>query len=89
MEYSVTLKYYKSVSPCSKQILEKIYIPGETISLSPSIGNWNFACQSHYFIRKSKIEFARIWSSDEINDGIKKDEKKKKSFFFKRKKKRK
>jgi hypothetical protein len=51
---------------------------GETISLSPSIGNWNFDCKSHYFIRRGKIEFARIWSKDEIESGVKNDEKKKK-----------
>jgi Family of unknown function (DUF6527) len=28
---------------------------GETISLSPSIGNWNFDCRSHYFIRRGRI----------------------------------
>ena len=27
-------------------------------TLHPSIGNWSFACQSHYFIRQGKV----IWS---------------------------
>jgi hypothetical protein len=27
---------------------------GETISLSPSVGNWNLACQSHYVVRKGR-----------------------------------
>ena len=25
------------------------------VSLSPSIGNWNYACKSHYFITKNKV----------------------------------
>lgn len=28
---------------------------GETISLHPSIGNWSFACQSHYVIRDNRV----------------------------------
>lgn len=28
---------------------------GGTVSLSPSIGNWNYACKSHYFITKNKV----------------------------------
>ena len=30
---------------------------GETVSLSPSIGNWGFSCKSHYWIRENMI----IW----------------------------
>lgn len=33
---------------------------GETISLSPSIGNGILACHSHYFIQNSQV----IWSSE-------------------------
>lgn len=31
---------------------------GDTVSLSPSIGNFRWPCQSHYFIRKDKVEWA-------------------------------
>lgn len=31
---------------------------GDSISLRPSIGNWSFKCQSHYWITKGKV----IWS---------------------------
>jgi hypothetical protein len=31
---------------------------GESISLYPSIGNWNFACQSHYWIRRNEVRWA-------------------------------
>ena len=27
---------------------------GETVSLYPSIGNWNYKCRSHYWIRENK-----------------------------------
>lgn len=28
---------------------------GGTVSLWPSIGNWNYACKSHYFIAKNRV----------------------------------
>ena len=28
---------------------------GESVSLSPSIGNYGFPCLSHYFIRKNRV----------------------------------
>ena len=34
---------------------------GESVSLWPSIGNWNFACRSHYIIRRSHILGAEPW----------------------------
>jgi len=39
-----------------------------TVSLSPSIGNWSFPCQSHYWITRDKIVWARRWSSQQIAD---------------------
>jgi len=39
---------------------------GETITLNPSIGNWNFNCKSHYFIRKNRVEWSRLYSKKEI-----------------------
>lgn len=56
---------------------------GKTVSLSPSIGNWNFNCKSHYFITRSKIRHARSWDNLEIEEGRKKDTENKKSFFKK------
>lgn len=32
---------------------------GQAISLTPSIGNWSFPCQSHYWIRGNRVEVAR------------------------------
>ncbi len=42
---------------------------GKTISLDPSIGNWNFPCQSHYWIKQNKVRWVRRWSKEEINAG--------------------
>ncbi|UHG94681.1 DUF6527 family protein [Spirosoma oryzicola] len=47
---------------------------GETVSLSPSIGNWSFDCQSHYWIKRGKIQWAGQWSQEEIEAGRRKDQ---------------
>jgi hypothetical protein len=39
----------------------KVTFDGKTISLSPSIGNWNFPCKSHYYITKNVIEESYGW----------------------------
>ncbi|MBD0403237.1 DUF6527 family protein [Flammeovirga sp. EKP202] len=37
---------------------------GDGITLSPSIGNWNFKCKSHYYIRDSSI----LWLKDDMRN---------------------
>jgi hypothetical protein len=37
--------------------------------LHPSIGNWSFACQSHYWIRNNRVEWAPKWSREQIERG--------------------
>lgn len=39
---------------------------GRSISLSPSIGNWGFACRSHYWIRRGQVDWAARWSDEKI-----------------------
>jgi hypothetical protein len=54
---------------------------GQSISLRPSIGNWSFACQSHYWIQHNRIRWARRWSHDEIAIGRERDALAKKAQF--------
>ena len=61
---------------------------GKSVSISPSIGNWSFECQSHYWIKKDRIRFARKWSDWEIDEGRARDTAQKEEFFKKQKKKR-
>ncbi len=39
---------------------------GEAISLSPSVGNWNLPCRSHYVIKKGKVIEAGPWSDEQV-----------------------
>jgi hypothetical protein len=39
---------------------------GESVSLYPSIGNWDFKCRSHYWITRNKVRWAESWSDKKI-----------------------
>jgi hypothetical protein len=39
---------------------------GETVTLKGSIGNWEFPCQSHYWIEDSRI----LWDHENIDEPI-------------------
>lgn len=39
---------------------------GNTVTLRPSIGNWSFRCQSHYYIHKNRVVWANAMSKQEI-----------------------
>jgi len=58
---------------------------GKAVSLYPSIGNWSFPCQSHYFIKNNTIRLAKKWAKETIIENQKQDSKKKKRYFNKRK----
>lgn len=44
-----------------------IHREGKTVTLSPSIGNWSFACRSHYLIRGNRVVWAERMSQTQIN----------------------
>ena len=35
-------------------------------TVRPSVGNWQKACRSHYFITGGEVEWLRAWSEDEL-----------------------
>lgn len=39
---------------------------GETVSLDPSVGSWNLPCQSHYWIKHNRVQWARPWTREQI-----------------------
>lgn len=54
---------------------------GETISLHPSIGNWSFRCQSHYWIRHNQVQWAPRWTKQQIEAGREHDQQNKAAYF--------
>ena len=39
---------------------------GESVSLSPSVGNWSFPCKSHYWIANNSVCWAAAMSTHQI-----------------------
>lgn len=42
---------------------------GESVSVSPSIGNWSFPCQSHYILDGGRVRWADKWSRERVELG--------------------
>ncbi len=56
-------------------------INGNVVTLYPSIGNWSFPCQSHYWIRNSNVVWAGQMSQKQINRGRALDRAAKQAYF--------
>jgi hypothetical protein len=39
---------------------------GESVSLHPSVGNWNQKCRSHYVIQENRVLEAGAWSASQV-----------------------
>src|SRR6202158_4620803 len=79
---------HKCCCGCGKEVVTpfsptdwKLTFDGKSISLDPSIGNWSFACKSHYWIIRNKVKWARRWSQKEIETGRVHDRLAKKTYF--------
>ena len=44
----------------------KMVFDGESVSLRPSIGNWNLRCKSHYVIDRGFVMVAEPWSNAQV-----------------------
>lgn len=72
MEYSLVI--HLCACGCGEKVATplspsdwKLYYNGELITLSPSVGNWDFPCRSHYWIKRNKaifIENIKDWNID-------------------------
>ncbi|XGV94665.1 MAG: DUF6527 family protein [Leptolyngbya sp. BL-A-14] len=71
MEYATAI--HRCCCGCGEEVVTpftptdwKMTFDGETVSLSPSIGNWNFACRSHYFIYNGRVVEAANWTDEQV-----------------------
>jgi hypothetical protein len=81
----VSIPYSTSVHKCACGCGSKITLPinpakwrflydGDAISLWPSVGNWSYRCQSHYWIERNRIEWAPKWSQEKIDGARARDQ---------------
>ncbi len=57
---------------CGRQVVTplsstewNLWFDGDSISLAPSIGNWNFPCESHYVITENRVMWDEDWAKSE------------------------
>lgn len=70
----------KVVTPITPTDWSLIY-DGETVSLWPSVGNWDYPCQSHYVIRNDVAYWAPPLSREKIEQGRAYHQRRKAAFF--------
>ncbi|MCG5078259.1 DUF6527 family protein [Paraburkholderia tagetis] len=59
----------------------KLSMHGNTVSLWPSVGNWNLPCKSHYVIRGNLVIEAAPWTPKKIESEIRRDKAAKASYY--------
>jgi len=71
MEYATAI--HKCCCGCGNEVVTPLspvdwtlIYDGTAVTLHPSIGNWGFACQSHYWIRGDSVIWAGRWSKRRI-----------------------
>lgn len=67
---------HKCCCGCGKEVITplsptdwKLIFDGKSVSLDPSIGNWGYACKSHYWIKNDRVKWAAKWTQEEIQYG--------------------
>jgi hypothetical protein len=80
----ISIPYNTAVHRCACGCGSKITTPlgparwrftydGETVSLAPSVGNWSYPCQSHYWLKHGRIKWSAKWSPEKIEAGRARD----------------
>lgn len=70
----------KVVTPISPADWQLFY-NGDTVSLTPSIGNWGFPCRSHYWITSNQVQWSGAWTDMRIAAGRARDDWDRQQYF--------
>lgn len=91
----VSIPYATAVHKCACGCGNKVVTPitpadwnllfdGDTVSLTPSIGNWGFPCRSHYWIKSNSIQWSGAWTGEQIASGRRDDDRGRALYFARR-----
>ncbi|MCW3053468.1 MAG: hypothetical protein JWN14_2638 [Chthonomonadales bacterium] len=50
-------------------------------TLTPSVGNWQQACQSHYWIDRGEIKWSNQWTPEQIAAGRRGEEERRRAYY--------
>jgi hypothetical protein len=88
----ISMDYATAVHSCCCGCGERVVTPftptdwrmtfdGESISLNPSVGNWNQKCRSHYVIKQGHVLEAGPWSDAQVEAERSRDKKAKSEYY--------
>lgn len=88
----ISEKYRTAIHKCCCGCGEEVVTPlspvewclhkeGATVSLHPSIGNWDYNCKSHYLIIRNKVKWAGTLSKRGIKQARTRDKTHKKAYI--------
>jgi hypothetical protein len=76
VSYRYNTAVHKCACGCGEEVVTplgpadwSVQIKNGAATLYPSIGNWSFACRSHYFIRNGRVDWAGQMSRRQIECG--------------------
>lgn len=79
----ISLTYATAVHLCACGCALKVVTPFSpadwqltfdgTVTIYPSISNWQYPCQSHYFIRSNQVKLAKRLTQDQITKSLRRD----------------
>lgn len=88
----ISMDYATAVHACCCGCGERVVTPftptdwrmtfdGETISLSPSVGNWNQKCRSHYVVQRGRVLESGPWSDAQVEAERRRDKRAKAAHY--------
>ena len=91
----VSIRYETAVHLCACGCGNKVVTPitpadwqllfdGDTVSLTPSVGNWGLPCRSHYWIKRDQVRWAGAWSDEHVAMGRERDDQGRADYFGER-----
>ncbi|QTN21759.1 hypothetical protein HZ992_16455 [Rhizobacter sp. AJA081-3] len=90
----ISMDYATAVHACCCGCGERVVTPftptdwamtfdGESVTLNPSVGNWNQDCRSHYVIKRGRVIECGSWTNAQVEAERSRDKRAKQSYFNK------
>jgi hypothetical protein len=88
----ISMEYATAVHSCCCGCGERVVTPltptdwritfdGESVTLNPSVGNWNQDCGSHYVIERNRVIKCSPWSAKRIEAEQRRDKRAKAEYY--------
>lgn len=88
----ISMEYATAVHSCCCGCGERVVTPftptdwrmtfdGDSVTLNPSVGNWNQECRSHYVIERNRVIEAGPWSAAQVEAERRRDMRAKAAYY--------